>query len=705
MTKLPQWADIVLVPLISLVLAAIVSALVLLSIGQSPVEAISIMVDGAFGSANGWGYTLYYATSFMFTGLAVTVAFHAGLFNIGGEGQAQLGGLGVALVCLALPWPHWTLALLAASLGGAAFGAAWAAIPAYLQAKRGSHIVITTIMFNYIGAAFIIYMLVDVLRPPGQQDPATAKFPAGTHLPALSDIPMLRELFARWNADGTPKLTKAGIQMYSNVPANVTLFIAIAACFAVWALLWRTRLGYQIRAFGKSEAASRYAGINPVKITMIAMLISGGLAGADGDQQCGGGLGQIAAKLGRGCGLYRHRRGADGAQSPDWGVSGGDPVRLSLSRRRGPWPAHHDPAGNAAGGAGSGDPVYRSLGSNGADVAGMGLQPWQEKDSLMDYDTLMQILGSTVRLGTPLLLACLAGLFSERSGVFDIGLEGKMLAAAMAAATVAFMTGSAWIGLGAGIVALAAVLRPARACLDHLQRQSADFRRVALNFLASGLTVLIAQALFKQGGRTPALAGDARFNPIDLPFAEALKDLPLLGPLYAQVISGHSILVYAAFAAVPLSWWLLNRTRFGLRLRAAGENPAALDTAGVSVVRMRYAALFITGVLCGLAGAYMATALQAGFGREMTAGRGYIALAALIFAKWRALPALGATMLFGFFQALALRPDVVEAVIHVKISGSFLDALPYILTVIAVAGFIGKSIPPRAGGEPYVKER
>jgi general nucleoside transport system permease protein len=303
MTKLPQWADLVLVPLISLLLAAIVSAGVLLSIGQSPVEAISIMVDGAFGSANGWGYTLYYATSFMFTGLSVIVAFHAGLFNIGGEGQAQLGGLGVALVCLALPWPHWTIALLAASLGAALFGAAWAAIPAYLQAKRGSHIVITTIMFNYIGAAFIIYMLVDVLRPPGQQDPATAKFPAGARLPALSDIPLLRELFARWNPDGTPKLTKAGIQMYSNVPANVTLFVAIAACVVIWALLWRTRLGYQIRAFGKSEPASRYAGINPVKITMIAMLISGALAGLMAINNVMGASGRLLQNSSEGAGF------------------------------------------------------------------------------------------------------------------------------------------------------------------------------------------------------------------------------------------------------------------------------------------------------------------------------------------------------------------------------------------------------------------
>jgi len=217
--------------------------------------------------------------------------------------------------------------------------------------------------------------------------------------------------------------------------------------------------------------------------------------------------------------------------------------------------------------------------------------------------------------------------------------------------------------------------------------------------------VLTAQALFGQGGRTPPLSGDGRFNPITLPFAEALKDVPVIGPLYFEVISGHSILVYAALACVPLTWWLLYRTRFGLRLRAVGENPASVDTAGVSVMGLRFAAVMITGVLCGLAGTYMATALQAGFGREMTAGRGYIALAALIFAKWRPWQALGATMLFGFFQALALRPDVVEGVVGQKVPVSMLDALPYVLTVLVLAGFVGKAIPPRAGGEPYVKER
>ncbi|MCX7288661.1 MAG: ABC transporter permease [Rhodobacterales bacterium] len=298
----------------------------------------------------------------------------------------------------------------------------------------------------------------------------------------------------------------------------------------------------------------------------------------------------------------------------------------------------------------------------------------------MDYATLLQLLDSTLRLATPLLLACLAGLFSERSGIFDIGLEGKMLAAAMASGAVAFLTGSVWLGLLAGIGA-SLIFAAIHGIASITFRGNQLISGVALNFLASGLTVLIAQAMFGQGGRTPPLEGAARFNPITLPFAESVQGVPILGPLYYEVISGHSILVYAAIALVPISWWVLNR------------------------VGLRFAAVAITGILCGLAGAYMATALQAGFGREMTAGRGYIALAALIFAKWRPVPALWACLLFGFFQALALRPDVVEAVVRVKVPVPFLDALPYILTVIVLAGFIGKAIPPRAGGEPYVKER
>jgi len=260
MDKMPKWADIALIPLINLALALVVSALVVLYIGESPIEALTIMVRGSVGSAYGWGFTLYYATNFIFTGLAVAVAFHARMFNIGGEGQAAVGGLGVAVVALSLPWPHWSLALIGATIGAALFGAAWAAIPAYLQAKRGSHIVITTIMFNFIASALLVYLLVNVFRVPGSMAPETARFAEGARLPNAYDV-------APW------------LGFSRSTPLNVSFFVAVASCILVWLLIWRTRLGYEIRAYGFSESGAIYAGINPVRIIMISMLISGALAG------------------------------------------------------------------------------------------------------------------------------------------------------------------------------------------------------------------------------------------------------------------------------------------------------------------------------------------------------------------------------------------------------------------------------------------
>ena len=321
----------------------------------------------------------------------------------------------------------------------------------------------------------------------------------------------------------------------------------------------------------------------------------------------------------------------------------------------------------------------------------------------MDYATLLQVLDSTVRLATPLLLACLAGLFSERAGIFDIGLEGKMLMAAMLSAAVAYVSGSVWLGLLAGIGA-SLLLAALHGLASITFRGNQLISGVAINFLAAGLSVLIAQDWFSQGGRTPSLTGGARFEPITLPFADALAGVPVVGPIYQQLISGHTLPVYLAFLCVPLTWWALYRTRFGLRLRAVGENPAAVDTAGISVVGLRYAAVMICGLLCGIAGAYLATALQAGFIKDMTAGRGYIALAALIFAKWRPWYALGACLLFGFLQAIALRFQSIDLG-GITIPVQVMDALPYIITVVILAGFVGRAIPPRAGGEPYVKER
>ena len=332
----------------------------------------------------------------------------------------------------------------------------------------------------------------------------------------------------------------------------------------------------------------------------------------------------------------------------------------------------------------------------------------------MDLLTIFQILDSTIRLATPLLLACLAGLFSERAGVFDIGLEGKMLIAAFFSAAVAFITGSVWLGLAAGI-ASSMVFALIHGVASITFRGDQLISGVAINFLAAGMTVLIAQDWFAQGGRTPSLAGPARFDAVNLPGAEALRDgfrearrageePSGASALYWDVISGHTILVYVAALAVPLTWWILFRTRFGLRLRAVGENPGAVDTAGISVVKLRYAAVLICGLLCGLAGAYLATGLAGGFTKDMTAGRGFIALAALIFAKWRPFQAMGACLLFGFLQAVEGRFQNL-AIAGFEIPGQFMQALPYILTVVILAGFVGKAIPPRAGGEPYVKER
>ncbi len=321
----------------------------------------------------------------------------------------------------------------------------------------------------------------------------------------------------------------------------------------------------------------------------------------------------------------------------------------------------------------------------------------------LTLESLFLVFDSALRLSIPLLFACLAGLYSERAGVFDIGLEGKMLMASFAAAAVAAVTHSAWLGLLAAIAAsVVLALAHGFACITHRGNQIVS--GVAINILALGFTAQLSESWFQQGGHTPQLPAEARFLSLQWPGVESARSIPVIGEFYAEVISGHNILVYMALAAVPLTWWVIYRTRFGLRLRAVGENPAAVDTAGISVIWLRYRALIVCGVLCGFAGAYLSTAQSAGFVRDMTAGKGFIALAALIFANWRPLQALGACFLFGLLDAVAIRlqgaslPGIGEIPVQV------MQALPYVLTVVLLAGFVGRSLPPRAGGVPYVKE-
>ena len=260
-SRAAEWAEILVLPAANLLAALVISGIVVRIIGENPWTAFKLMLGGAFGSGEGIGYTLYYATNFIFTGLAVAVAYHAGLFNIGAEGQAYIGGLGAGLVCLSAgAAPFWAV-LPAAMFAAAVFGAGWALIPAWLQARRGSHIVITTIMFNFIASALMTWLLVNVLIKPGQQSPETRQFEAGAWQPTAADI-----------------LGRIGIHVTAG-PLNFSFLIALAAAAGVWVLIWRTRWGYAIRVTGENPAAAVYAGISPAKVTFLVMLLSGALAG------------------------------------------------------------------------------------------------------------------------------------------------------------------------------------------------------------------------------------------------------------------------------------------------------------------------------------------------------------------------------------------------------------------------------------------
>jgi simple sugar transport system permease protein len=284
--EIPRWIDLIVLPLFNLALAFAVSALVLLAIGQSPAQVLALLLKGAFGSAAGLSYTLYYATTFVFTGLSVAVAYHCGLFNIGGEGQAMMGGLGAGLAALAFgpSLPAWlVLPLMVAA--AMVFGAAWAAVPGALQAWRGSHIVITTIMFNFIASALVIYLLVNVLKEPGNMSPESRAFADTAVLPGMHSL-----------------LAALGVE-WPRTPLNASLLLALAALVAVKLLLWRSQLGYALRAVGNAPEAALYAGIRPRSLIVAAMAISGGLASLVGINEIAGVHGRLIADFVAGAGF------------------------------------------------------------------------------------------------------------------------------------------------------------------------------------------------------------------------------------------------------------------------------------------------------------------------------------------------------------------------------------------------------------------
>ncbi|MDY0962833.1 MULTISPECIES: ABC transporter permease [Massilia] len=313
------------------------------------------------------------------------------------------------------------------------------------------------------------------------------------------------------------------------------------------------------------------------------------------------------------------------------------------------------------------------------------------------------IVVSTIRNAPVLIFAAMAGLFAERSGVVDIGLEGKILASAFVSAGVAYTYQDPWIGIAAGILASCA-LALIQAFVSITQKGNQLVAGIAINIAMSGLTFVVAQYFFQQGGRTPDL-GEARLSTVVLPGSELVADIPGLGWVWTRLIGGHSPLVYFAFALLPIVHWVLFHSRFGLRLRACGENPHAADAAGIPVQRTRYMAMIIAGVLCSFSGAYLSIVQSGFFLRDMSAGAGYLALTALVFGNWRPLYTVLGCMMFGFFSAVQIQIEGVDLPVVGRIPGSLIQMIPYIVTVVVLAGLMAKSVAPKALGKPFVKSR
>jgi ABC-type uncharacterized transport system permease subunit len=316
---------------------------------------------------------------------------------------------------------------------------------------------------------------------------------------------------------------------------------------------------------------------------------------------------------------------------------------------------------------------------------------------------LDSILVSTVRNAPVLIFAAMAGLFSERSGVVDIGLEGKILASAFVSAAVAYATQNPWYGVGAAVL-VSVALALLQAYVAVTQKGNQLVAGIAVNIAMSGLTFVVAQFFFQQGGRTPDL-GQARLFDVVLPGSAAVANVPFLGWFYTQLIGGHSVLVYVAFLLVPLVHWVIYHSRFGLRLRACGENPHAADAAGISVTRQRYLAILLAGVLCSFSGSYLAIVESGFFLRDMSAGAGYLALTALVFGNWRPVYTFLGCLMFGFFGAVQIQIEGVDLPLVGRIPGSLIQMVPYVVTVIVLAGLMAKSVAPKALGTPFVKSR
>ena len=313
------------------------------------------------------------------------------------------------------------------------------------------------------------------------------------------------------------------------------------------------------------------------------------------------------------------------------------------------------------------------------------------------------VIVSMIRSAPVLMFAALAGLFAERSGVVDLGLEGKILASAFVSAAVGYTTQNPWLGVAAGI-AVSVALAMVQAFVSITQKGNQLVAGIAINIAMSGLTFVLALFFFNEGGRTPPL-GDARLPELKALGTDLVAGVPLLGWFWKNVLGGHTALAYLAFILVPIVHWVVFHSRFGLRLRACGENPHAADAAGVSVEKTRYMAMLVAGVLCSFSGAYLAIVQSGFFLRDMSAGAGYLALTALVFGNWRPLHTVLGCLMFAFFAALQTQMEGRDLWLVGRVPGSLMQMIPYVLTVVVLAGLMAKSVAPKAVGKPFVKSR
>ncbi len=679
-----------LMPVLATFAALGVGAVMLLILKVNPVTAYGALWEGAFGSSNAVAETLVKATPLLLVGLGICIAFRGDVINIGGEGQMVVGAILATLIGLNLEGlPGWFVIILA-MLGGFVGGAFWGGIPGVLKAYFNVNEILSTIMMNAIAVQGMNFLLRGPMIDPSQAELA-------------SKIPQTARLLEAFRL---PRL----------VPTRLHLGAAIAVLLAilVYILLWRTTLGYRIRAVGQSPPAARYAGISVPRHVILALLFSGAFAGLAGAVQVFGvnfrmitdgsatgftgsagfngivaalfgqlhPIGTIPASVLFGALLVGANKMQRVVQVPSALITSLNGlvvvfvVSSEIWRQRRQRRRLRDAAARIE--------AEAELHDLQDPVAGGGGRPMIEE--LLSTTVLVGILASGIRLATPYLYAAIGETFGQRSGVLNLGVEGQMLLGAFAAFYLTFTTGNLLLGVLAAMV-VGGLMGLAMAFVTVNLKAEQGISGIGFYLFGLGLSDLLFQRLL---GTVETVRG---FSRIHIPF---LSDIPLLG----EIFFNHNLLVYLAFALVPIAWFVLNKTTLGLKIRAVGEHPEAADSVGVSVARVRYFTIILGGVLSGVAGASLSIALLNVFQQNMTSGLGFIAVALVYFGGWRPWGVLGGALLFSMVNSLQLWIQVLG----IPIPSDIAVMMPYVLTILALILAVSRVRAPSALTKPFGRD-